>query len=92
MIAFALVACDGGGDASCAICSQSFSNAQCMQIAVAHGCTSGEAAPDQQCSTPTMGCQFHGCPAGDIMCTSISTDSGTDTGTTDAALDSGATE
>jgi hypothetical protein len=80
----ALAACDAGGDASCAACGVSFTDNECNQIAQSQGCTSGESIPDTVCTTPTRGCQFHGCPAGEIMC-SLPNDGGvTDSGATDA--------
>ena len=68
-LTLALTSCDaGGGEVTCAVCDTSFTAADCMAIANAHGCSSGTTAPST-CPTAAIGCKLEGCPAGEIMCT-----------------------
>ncbi len=70
-----LAAC-GGTQASCTICEASFSDAQCQQLAIQNGCTTGVAYQDTECSPPTQGCQFDGCGVGPVACDIGSSDTG----------------
>jgi hypothetical protein len=75
-----LFACDSGGDASCAECSTSYTQADCDSFAKQQGCTSAEAVVDPElCGGTVTACHFHGCP-GDlaVLCTQSLKDSGTD--------------
>lgn len=68
--------CDGG-EASCAVCGQSYSDEQCMQIATEYGCTSGASFADEICGGGTRGCQLQGCPTGvRVMCSAPPVDGG----------------
>lgn len=54
---------------SCTWCDVSYTDDECMQMALDGGCNSGEAFPDEICGQQTMGCQFFGCPANaEIAC------------------------
>ena len=66
-----IAACDGGGgDATCSICGTSITSAQCNNIALGNGCTSGESQAQMCGGAPVQGCVLHGCPTGqEVSCT-----------------------
>jgi hypothetical protein len=56
-----------GPSTTCDVCGTSFTDAECQEIAVSHGCESGVSSPDTLCSEPTVGCEFKGCPVGEAV-------------------------
>jgi hypothetical protein len=77
MGALLLCACDSAGDASCADCQTSFTQADCDSFAKSQGCASAEAVVDPQlCGGKVTACHFHGCGDLAVLCNQSLKDSG----------------